>query len=357
VWTGKELLLRFHLIKVVCVLVLAACALDVVASQRPGPRRGARQMPADPAPRDHPPLPRDRGTKLGRGLEAVGLTPQQRQAMKRIRDENDGPMRALGRRILQAHRAFDDSTWVPNIDVERARQAGKALAAVEGERIAARTGIEFAVVNLLTREQRAELRRIREQRAMESAGDPVAAPPAGPGPVDAPPPAEAVDTLIPDAVAAPEPPEPPPASTRDAGPLPRRMGGARPAPMLRLFRELELSPEQRQRFIEIRRKYAPVLHELTDKERNARRAVDEALLREDLDPAVARSLVKDLASVHVERLNVRFAAELDLRLILHPGQVAHYRELRERRRGKPDFEAPPPPGHPPGVAPDGSVPR
>jgi Spy/CpxP family protein refolding chaperone len=118
-------------------------------------------------------------------------------------------------------------------------------------------------------------------------------------------------------------------------------------------RRLNLTPEQRLRLREIRRRSEPRARELMRRARLARRALDEAIYADAVDEALVEQRSRELAAAQAELVRLRAANELSVRRVLTPEQLRAFRELRReaqrrqslrRRRG--GGERPPPPDAP-----------
>src|SRR6185369_336808 len=104
----------------------------------------------------------NRAAMMVRALRDLDLSPQQRRAMREIRDRHDARVREIGRRFLDGRRRIDELLFADTPSVDRARTLARELSALSGERVTQRTLIELELFQALTPEQRAELRRKRD---------------------------------------------------------------------------------------------------------------------------------------------------------------------------------------------------
>lgn len=340
---------------IVCALLLGA---SVDGAQR-GPRaRAARQaakQAVEPAQtgeapesgRRQPQAPLARGAILARAIKSLNLTPQQARALREVRNRNDARMREIGRRFLDGRRHIDEILFADTPSIERARASALDLSKISGERVTARSLIELELFQLLTPEQRAELRQLRDKsrdqvrdvirqrqqtrrgQRRKAAPPPPAAPPAAlpqdemPAAPDSEPETDASEDVE------------DPSADLDPEPAPRR--GAKPGKVAvrgDLLARMALTPEQQIRFRQMRRQRAPILRDLNFQFRATQRDLDDALLADKIDPAVVRRLAEELGRIEADREMARFETEAGIRQILTPAQAALLRE--SRRLGQDD---------------------
>jgi Spy/CpxP family protein refolding chaperone len=113
-------------------------------------------------------------------------------------------------------------------------------------------------------------------------------------------------------------------------------GIVRPDAMIRTFRRLDLSDEQRAKLRELARHYGNRLPALNQLQMAQNLALEEAIYSPDFDPQVVEQKVNELAATQTERLKLQTRIMLELRQILTPEQVLKFREyLEEERRNPP----------------------
>lgn len=232
----------------------------------------------------------NRAELLARAIRSLDLTPEQQRSLRLVRARTDGPVREAGRKILDGRRAVEEALAAG--DLERARAGAAELGRLVGERTRARTLLEAELFRLLTPEQRAELRSRRAEQQERAA-------------------------------------------TRREGRREARRdlrrGGGRGAGEGRFAERLGLTPEQRERFRELRRRRGAVALEAAATYRETQRAVDDALLADTIDTALVERLAAELDRAEAARELGRFELELEIRSILTPEQAAMIRERRHKR--------------------------
>lgn len=292
-----------------------------------------------------------RGAVIGRALGLLSLSPDQRRALRQIRARSDERMRQHGRRVLDLRREIDTSLFGPTFSISVAREKGRELAAIIGERTTERTNVELAVFETLTPSQRSEVRAARDaQRARmrdavrERLAEPRDRPPDGAGgPDEVPPDVDVPDELDDDQPSAETVPGP------GAGIRPR---ANRPAGMPEMLRDLNVTPDQLRRLRQLRRQQAPRVRQTSFRFRDLQAQIDELLLADAIESARLRELAVQLGQADADRELARFESEAGIREILTAEQAAAFRERRRRQwnegRG-PDRELPGPPREaPPG---------
>jgi Spy/CpxP family protein refolding chaperone len=315
-------------------------------------RREMKGKPVDGNP-DGPPDGRrqpGRGAVIGRALGLLSLSPEQRKALRQIRARSDERMRQHGRRVLDLRREIDSSLFGPTFSMPVAREKGRELAAIIGERTTERTNVELAVFETLTPSQRSEVRAARDaQRARmrDAVRDRLAEP------RDRPPDTEGVQEEGPPDVDAPEeldgdPPPPESVAAPGAGIRPR---ANRPAGMPEMLRDLGVTPDQLRRLRQLRRQQGPKMRQTSFRFRELQAQIDELLLADAIESAKLRDLAVQLGQADADRELARFESEAGIREILTAEQAAAFRERRRRQwnegRG-PEHEQGPPLEAPPG---------
>ncbi len=112
-------------------------------------------------------------------------------------------------------------------------------------------------------------------------------------------------------------------------------GIVRPDAMIRTFRRLDLSDEQRAKLRELARHYGNRLPALNQLQMAQNLALEEAIYSPDFDPQVVEQKVNELAATQTERLKLQTRIMLELRQILTPEQVLKFREYLEEERRNP----------------------
>ena len=138
-------------------VLLLALSASAFAAQTPG------QDEQPPAP---PPSENRRATDDDRQLiRALGLTPQQRAEIARIRRETQGQNRAIGQRIRRSRRALEEAIYSPSVDERAVDELSREVAAGESERVRLRAQTELRIRRLLTPEQLDFFRELRRRAA------------------------------------------------------------------------------------------------------------------------------------------------------------------------------------------------
>jgi Spy/CpxP family protein refolding chaperone len=274
------------------------------------------QQPADGRPLG-------RGLILARALRRLDLSPAQRRAMRDVRARYDARMREIGRGFLDGLQRIDEFLFADTPQVDRAREVASELSKLSGERATTRTIVELEVFQLLTPQQRAELRRQRDDALAARGGATVAPAATGEGSV-----ADDLDGGADDdeaddldgARAAP--------TGRSLGFAPKRIERPRAGDVLA---RMALSAEQQGRLRQLRRQRGPTMRQAASRLRAAQRAIDDALLADRLDPVVVRRLAEELGRAESERAMARFETEAAIRSILTRDQAALLRQSRGGR--------------------------
>lgn len=289
---------------------------------------------------DFPKRTPSRWELIGRALQTLDLTPEQRRSIRLVRDRIDPRMREFGRRYLDSNRQLEEILFGPTPDMERARTLAGDLAQVVGERTTARVQIELEVLQTLTPTQRAELRGRRQQmidhmrenfrtrqqvrrserraerRNLKQAERRQQRPE-----LDAPP--EPMDDG-----------DGPTDDTQDSmtQPGPSLEGDRRQPRGVELLKQIGATPEQGRRLLEVRRQYALPLGEVNRRFNETQRAIDDVLLADEIDAARAERLAAELGRIDAEREQLKFDVEAALRGILSADQYRLFWRLRRAPR-------------------------
>jgi Spy/CpxP family protein refolding chaperone len=102
--------------------------------------------------------------------------------------------------------------------------------------------------------------------------------------------------------------------------------------LVRVFRQLDLSAEQRQRLRQLGFKYGNQLPVLTRLQRAQNEALDEALYGQNFDPQLVEQRAADLAATQAEIVKTRARIMTELRQVLTPDQALRFRALLEQER-------------------------
>jgi Spy/CpxP family protein refolding chaperone len=134
---------------VLFILLLAAASSQALA-QNPGDA---------PPPGDQ--APANQGENLGKLL---GLTPDQMEKIRAIRQENAGEGQAIRRRVRQAQRALDQAIYSDNTDEAGIERLARELSDAQAAEVRMRAMTELKIRRVLTAEQLTTFRRIRQER-------------------------------------------------------------------------------------------------------------------------------------------------------------------------------------------------
>ncbi len=96
-----------------------------------------------------------------------------------------------------------------------------------------------------------------------------------------------------------------------------------------LLLQLNLKPEQIEQMKEIRRQSAHEVQTLTQRRRQARRALDEALYSNALDDATIDQRTRELAESQAALVRLEAQTQLRIRRVLTPDQLQMFRDLRK----------------------------
>lgn len=114
--------------------------------------------------------------------------------------------------------------------------------------------------------------------------------------------------------------------------LPRGLGLQQMRALLRVFRQLDLSAEQRQKLRELSRRYGNQLPVLTRLHRAQNEALDEAIYGTNFDPKLVEQRAADVAATQAEIVKTRARIMSEVRQVLTPEQSAKFRTLLEQER-------------------------
>ncbi len=99
----------------------------------------------------------------GDPIRQLNLTPEQRQQIRSIRQETNAERSAINHRVGTANRALETALDSDNPDEATVEQRMKDLAAAQADAMRMRISTEVRIRRVLTVEQRAILRTLREQ--------------------------------------------------------------------------------------------------------------------------------------------------------------------------------------------------
>jgi protein CpxP len=89
----------------------------------------------------------------------MGLTDTQRDQIKAIADSHKDEWQALGDRARKAHEALNDAVTADKVDDALIRQKSAEVAAVDADMAVARAHAHAEVLQLLTDDQRAQIKK------------------------------------------------------------------------------------------------------------------------------------------------------------------------------------------------------
>ncbi|MGH9827507.1 MAG: Spy/CpxP family protein refolding chaperone [Blastocatellia bacterium] len=135
------------------------------------------------------------------------------------------------------------------------------------------------------------------------------------------------------------------------GQYPQRRGGARnPGPnqqrqnnlMQRIIRELGLSPEQERRMQQIRQAHGDDVIAAGRRIRQARRALDQAMMSEQYDEKEVNRRIDELAQAQYEQVRLKQHIRAEIRRVFTPEQVTRFlqiqREIQQEQREQRNME-------------------
>ena len=103
-------------------------------------------------------------------LRQLDLTDDQRAQVRQVMDSHRDELRAIGERLMAAHRAQRDAVTAAQFDEQAVRTRAAELAAAEADAAVLRAKVHSEVFAVLTPEQQAkaaELKAQREARAQQ----------------------------------------------------------------------------------------------------------------------------------------------------------------------------------------------
>jgi periplasmic protein CpxP/Spy len=103
-------------------------------------------------------------------LRQLDLTEDQRAQVRQVMESHHDELRAIGERVMAAHRAQNDAVTAPQFDEQVVRTRAAELAALEADAAVLRAKVHSDVFAVLTPEQQAkaaELKAQRESRAQQ----------------------------------------------------------------------------------------------------------------------------------------------------------------------------------------------
>ena len=112
-------------------------------------------------------------------------------------------------------------------------------------------------------------------------------------------------------------------------------GIARPIALIRVFRQLDLTDEQREKLRDLSRRVGngiPVLNRLRKAQSDA---LDEAIYSANFDPKIVESRAADLAATQAEITKLQARVMTEIRQILTQQQATRFRELLIKERDRP----------------------
>ncbi|HYN25260.1 MAG TPA: Spy/CpxP family protein refolding chaperone [Pyrinomonadaceae bacterium] len=99
------------------------------------------------------------------------------------------------------------------------------------------------------------------------------------------------------------------------------------------IRELNLTPEQRERIRAIREQLQAERAAINQRLRETNRALEEALDADNPDESVVEQRLRDVAAAQAASMRMRVLSEVRIRRVLNPEQLAILRTLRQNARG------------------------
>jgi protein CpxP len=97
-------------------------------------------------------------------LRGLDLTEDQRAQVRQVMDSHRDELRAIGERVMAAHRAQDDAVTAAQFDEQVVRSKSAELAAVEADAAVLRAKLHSEVFAVLTPEQQAKAAELKAQR-------------------------------------------------------------------------------------------------------------------------------------------------------------------------------------------------
>jgi periplasmic protein CpxP/Spy len=100
----------------------------------------------------------------GFALRQLDLTDEQREQIRSIREQNREAARAVGQKLMTARQGLRDAATAETMDEAAIRAAAGALATAEAEAAINHARVHAQVWKVLTPEQQAKAKELREQR-------------------------------------------------------------------------------------------------------------------------------------------------------------------------------------------------
>lgn len=101
-------------------------------------------------------------------------------------------------------------------------------------------------------------------------------------------------------------------------------------PRPNLFKELGLTPEQRQQIKRLNMERKPQMRQAQERLREANRNLDQAIYADNVNESEIQARLKDVQSAHAEIIKIRSMTELAIRRILTAEQLQKFREVRQQ---------------------------
>jgi protein CpxP len=101
-------------------------------------------------------------------LRQLDLTDEQRTQVRQVMEGHRDELRAIGERVMAAHRAQEDAVTAPQFDEQVIRTKAAELAAVEADAAVLQAKVHSEVFALLTPEQQAKAAELKAQRQAQA---------------------------------------------------------------------------------------------------------------------------------------------------------------------------------------------
>lgn len=150
---------KFNALMIARIYLLALILLSIAAVQAQQPRPDGMKPPL---PQDEPPP--DKKPNL---LQQLNLAPEQVQQLRRINQETREQIRAANQRQREARRALDAAIYAENPSREEVERLTRELSQAQAEMLKLRTGVEFRIRQILTPEQLARFRELRQNALIQ----------------------------------------------------------------------------------------------------------------------------------------------------------------------------------------------
>jgi Spy/CpxP family protein refolding chaperone len=109
-------------------------------------------------------------------------------------------------------------------------------------------------------------------------------------------------------------------------------GVGRPAPLIRAFRQLNLSDDQKMRLRNLTRQIGNQIQVLNRLHRAQNDALEEAIYAQNFDPKLVEQRAADVANTQAELVKAQARIMGQIRQILTPEQAMRFRELLDEER-------------------------